>query len=238
MSFKLNVTKELQEHITANTDEKNFFKDLLQTNEDGESFLSFADLKTKTDVDRISESLEKERILHKQAKDKAGLYGMSVDEALEMQDKYNDLLLASETSKTDADATIEKRVGFQVAKLDREREKWLETDKAKDEQISKLSLSIANRDRNDQVRKLANINDIAPVYIEDCLVIAERELTLKDGEFVTDDGLTTVEYMEQFVQKRPHFKKGSHGAGANGGSGVNNKKDTSLFGKISNAGLK
>lgn len=183
-------------------------------------------LKTQTDIDKLSESLRKERGDHSATKQKLQPFIAlgNLDEVKAKLDKYPELeALAEAGGKPIDEKKLEGIVNGRVAPLQRELEAARSTIAELTQKSAELSGSLTKRDIHDDVRKAAITAKITDTALEDVLLFADHYFERVDGKTVTKEvgglmpGLDPGAWLADQREKRPHWWPGSTGAGANGG---------------------
>lgn len=206
--------------------------------------------KSQADIDRLQAALKKERGEHRITKDTLKAFGDRTPESLqELEDELAELKAGGNPDKGDKSkdklADVDSLVEARVAKRTRELEKKIADLTKQNQELStqngELTLGARKRTLVDTIRD-ATTGDKGIPLVPEALDDAERYLSAimefnDEGKPVTKEGvgvtpgLTPNEVLTEIQTggKRPHWFKGSVGAGAqdgvrNGGpvnSGVN-----------------
>jgi hypothetical protein len=180
-------------------------------------------IKTQTDVDKLNESLRKERNDHGKAKDKLRPYealGEIADLTAKL-DKYPELeASAGKIDDAKLDQIVQSRVAAKLAPVERERD-------ALRTEAETLKSESRTRKLQDAVRRAA-AGKIAESAMDDALLLGERVLDVRDdGLVVTRDGvgvtpgLNPDEWLAEVLPKREHWLPASLGGGARGSKNGN-----------------
>lgn len=186
-------------------------------------------VKTQADVDRLQESLRKEREDHKAAKTAlAAFNGLSADEVLEKLDRIAELEAAAggKLDETKINEIVEARIKAKIAPIERERDKLKAEVLERDGRVAELTAKEKTRIIHDHIRKAAGSSKMRETAIEDALMLGERILDVDEsGNVSTKDnvgvtpGLSAEVWLTELQDKRPHWWPESSGAGAKGGNG-------------------
>lgn len=188
-----------------------------------------AGIKTQEDVDRLSESLRKEREDHKETKRTLAKFGeLDPDETLSKLDRIEELEAASggKLDETKINEMVETRLRSKTAPLERQI-KALETELGDSKQsLEEYQKKDTRRTIHDQIRKAAITAKIRDTAVDDALMIGEHVFELDEsGKAVTRDGVgvtpgvdPTVWFSEN-TRTRPHWWPETRGANARGGDG-------------------
>jgi hypothetical protein len=208
--------------------------DELYTEKDGKFLLTGVEgLKSQTDIDKIHESLRKERGDHKKTKDTyAFLDGLDLNDVKERLGKYDELKTAAEGKIDDKkiDSIVNGRIKGITDPIERAKAKADADLLAANGTIGELRNTILLRDIGDSVRSAALKDKVVDTALEDVLMIAGSIFTrTEDGRILTKDdlpgvsaGLEPTAWLAEMKEKRPHWWPASEGAGARGGNGAGN----------------
>ncbi len=193
------------------------------------------ELKTVDDINRLQESLRKERLDHKTAKGQLSAFGsLDPDEVFTKLDRIAELEAAAggNIDETKINEMVETRIKSKTAPLERQLSQ-LSTER--EDLLGKVSEYEGKEKRrtiHDQIRKAATSAKIINTAMEDALIIGQNIFDIDDlGNVVTRDGVGVTPGVEPSVwfseikQTRPHWWPTSQGAGATGGSGGNSASD-------------
>lgn len=188
-------------------------------------------MKTQQDIDRLMNSLTKERNDHKAVREKYSfLNGLDVAEVQARLDKFPELEAIASGKGVDENAVqklVEARINSTVAPIKRE------LDGAKQQLAERESLLQAFQQK--EIRRTINDEVLAAIgknkgfrseAVEDALLYAAQlfEVT-EDGRVVTKDGVGVTPGIEPGVwltdvqSKKPHWWGQSSGGGASGSGG-------------------
>jgi hypothetical protein len=186
-------------------------------------------VKSQTDVDRLQESLRKEREDHKAAKTAlAAFNGLSAEEVLEKLDRIAELEAANggKLDETKINEIVEARLKARLAPVERERDKLKQELQETSGKVVELTAKEKTRIIHDHIRKAAGSSKMRETAVEDALMLGERILDVDDqGNVTTRDnvgvtpGLSAEVWLTELQDKRPHWWPESSGAGAKGGNG-------------------
>jgi len=198
-------------------------------------------VKTQADVDRVQESLRKERADHKATKDKFTPFAeLDPAEVLEKLEGYDSLVEQNEALKAGgqfdeakAEPIIQARVRQAIGPLERDKvslQKQIEERNRKlaekDSEVSTLKHTITSGTVEREIRDAAVEAKVIGPAIGDVVLNGNRvfELT-EDGRVVTRDvpgvtpGLTPKEWLKDKQESAPHWWPASVGGGSRGGGG-------------------
>lgn len=208
----------------------------LFTEKDGKAVLTgITGMKTQADIDRLQESLRKEREDHNSTK--ASLKPFKGLDAAEIQAKLDRIeeLEAAAGGKLDEEAInkiVEARINTKTAPLTRQIEELTNTNKELEEQNGKLSGTLTTSERNAEIRKAAAEMKVHSTAIPDVELVAANYLKKDEhsGRWVVKDdaqgvtpGADINQFMKEMQKQRPHWWPESVGGGSRGGlDGVNN----------------
>jgi hypothetical protein len=203
-------------------------------------------IKTQGDVDRVTESLRKERLDHKATKDKIAAFGdldpTEVHEKLENFDSVNEQLEALKSSgvgKLDEEKLepiIQARIKQAIGPLDRNVASLQKQLGAKDQliaakegEVNNLKNTITTGTVERTLREAAVESKVIAPAISDVVLNGTRIFELTDeGKVITRDvpgvtpGLTPKEWLKDKQESSPHWWPASIGGGAKGGAGGTN----------------
>lgn len=189
-------------------------------------------VRTDADVLRLQAALKKERELHKAAKLRLTAFGDRTPEQIEeLEDQITELQAAGGGAANDE--AIEQRIAARVARERKDLDKQLKEARDEAERLRAAHIELSARDFRRSLRdELAATTagdkgvPIVPEALADAELLAERLFERnEDGKFVTRDGVgvepgqTVREWLADIVasNRRPHWVRGSQGAGATGG---------------------
>lgn len=187
------------------------------------------EIKSVEDVNRLQESLRKEREDHKDTKKKLSRFGdMDADDVLEKLDRIEELEAAAggKIDEEKINQMVETRLKSKTAPLERKIGQ-LESDlKEKDTSLADYQQKDRRRTIHDHIRKAASGAKIRDTAVEDALLIGEHVFDIDEsGNVVTKDnvgvtpGINAEVWFTEVKQTRPHWWPESKGAGARGGDG-------------------
>lgn len=202
----------------------------LYTEKDGEYVLDVEGVKTQEDIDRLQESLRKERNDHKETKEKyRSLDGLDVEDVIAKLDEYDELKAKADNSGNDdekVEKLVEARMRSKLAPLERELQQAKAKNGELEGEVNQYKGKEKERTIHDHIRKAAATAKVRDTAIEDALVYGERVFDVDEsGRVVTKDGvgvtpgLTPDVWLSEIKNQRPHWWPESKGAGANGGNG-------------------
>lgn len=186
-------------------------------------------IKTQGDVDRVQESLRKERDEHKATKAQLQKFGeLDADEVHEKLDRVAELEAAA-GGKIDDDKMeelVQARLKRERGPLEREITQLKTKNQEFEQQVTEFQQKDHQRTIHDHVRKAAQSQKLVDTAVDDALMVAERVMDVtEDGRVVTKDnvgvtpGLDPQVWLTEMQQTRPHWWGPSQGGGARGGSG-------------------
>lgn len=202
----------------------------LYSEKDGKYHLTGVEgVKTQADIDRLNESLRKERNDHKALKDRFSVFGeQDPSEILSKLDKYPELEAAAEGKMDEAkiNEIAESRVRTKLAPVERELGQFKTKTEALAQENEQLKNTLRSRDIKDNVMSAALKGKVIDTALEDVLMLADRvfevnedgTVTTKDGVGVTP-GITPEAWLQEMQPKRPHWWPASEGGGSRGGGG-------------------
>lgn len=191
-------------------------------------------VRTPADVDRLNESLRKEREAHKETKAKLSTWGdLDHDEVVAKLDRIPELEAAAKgkLNEEEIEAIVERRVEgtlrSKIAPLERQisgLEK--ERDEVRTERDA-LKSDVTVRNLRDHLRPLMREAKVIAEHDEDVFLYAERALvpnedgngwTVKEDAVGVTPGASAKDWLVEMIDKRPGWLPPSQGGGA-GGSG-------------------
>lgn len=202
----------------------------LYTEKDGKYvLLARGEVKSVEDVNRLQDSLRKEREDHKSTKRKwAPLNDHDPEEILKNLDRIEELESASggNIDESKIDELVEKRLKTRVAPLERQVKTLEEERNTLTQERDQFKQKDERRDIHDHIRKAAVKANLRETAIEDALIIGERiferdengNVVSKDGVGVTP-GVDPTVWLSDVKETRPHWWPESSGSGARGGDG-------------------
>ena len=197
----------------------------------GEQFVltGIGGIKTQGDVDRLTESLRKERSDHREVKDRLAVWGdLDHTDVMGKIDRIGELELAAKGKMDDEaiDTLVETRLVSRIAPVERQ----LEAMTKENTQLKETNEQYAHKDRTrlirDNVRKALVADKVLESAQEDALMIAERVFEITEhGDVVTRDGVGVTPgidakvWLQDMTESRPHWWPTSGGGGAGGSDG-------------------
>lgn len=186
-------------------------------------------IKTQADVDRLNEALRKEKNDHKQAREKAALWGdLKHDEVMQKLDLLPELeaRAAAGQDPKKIDELLEARLKGRLAPIERERDKYKTEWEKANGTIAEMTGKERTRTIHDAIRKAAAPAKLINEALDDVLMLAERvfEVTEQGAVLVKDavgatPGLDPTAWLAEMQPKRPHWWPPSQGGGSGGGGG-------------------
>ncbi len=204
----------------------------LYTEKDGKFELTgIAGLKTQTDVNKLSESLRKERGDHKRLRDSIrGTFGESpnFEEIRTTLDSVEELTAQLEAAGNPKDnkaveTLVEARVKAKLAPMERELATLKTQVTEKDGVINTFTTEKRTRSIHDSVREAATKLKLLPEAMDDALMLAERNFEVnEDGNVaIKESGEDPVVWLTNMQSKKPHWWAPSSGGGAQPGGNKN-----------------
>lgn len=188
--------------------------------------LSAGEVKTSEDVNRLQESLRKERNDHKETKKKLEVFGEEdPEEILAKLDRFEELEAAAggKLDEEKINEMVEKRLKSKTAPLERELEKTRKEKAEFESAVHEYEQKEKVRKIHDAVSKAAKTENMRDTAIEDALILGERLFDLdENGNVVTKDGVGVTPgvdptvWLTEVKNTRPHWWPESAGAGAKG----------------------
>lgn len=184
--------------------------------------------KTQADVDRVQNSLVKERNDHKATKEKYSfLADMDVTQVQTMLDKYPELEAAVNSGGKLDEAAIQKlvegRLTSLTAPLKRDLEKARKELSERDEKIGEFTKKEKTRLITDHIRSAASKLKTRDTAIEDAILAGMNVFEVaEDGSVITRDGvgvtpgISAEVWLTDMQSKKPHWWDESSGGGASG----------------------
>ena len=187
-------------------------------------------VKTTADVERVQEALRKEREAHAAATKRLEAWdGLDHAEVLKALDRLPELEAAAKGKLDEAgieDAVkrrLDAAVATKLSPIEREQKRL----QKENEQLAKLNQDLTQertrRTIHDAVRDQAIQAGMAPEFLEDALLHADRVFEVApDGAVVTRDkvgvapGMAPDAWLAEMLDKRPGWRIPSQGAGATG----------------------
>lgn len=199
------------------------------TEENGEWILTGVKGGGKKNIDRLEESLRKERTDHKSTKSTySKLQGLDIDELLKRNDEYDELKIRAEATKDDKkiDEIVETRIKSRLTPLQRE----LQQTKEMLTGITTERDELVNKERSSKVRsairKAARSAKVVDTAVEDIEQLGSVLFDLDDaGNIVSKEGVGVTPGMDPSMwlsdmkDKKPHWFPSSFGGGGKGGKG-------------------
>lgn len=206
----------------------------LYTERDGKFELTGVDgVKTQADVDRVQESLRKERGEHTKTKDKLKLFGDLDPEKVHTElDEIEELRVRAEANdkggidEEKLEELVSRRVNREKAPLERENAKLKTENETLTGQNGELQGTITSGKIATEIRKVAEAAKVVPSAVDDIIAIGKGVFEVsQDGVVVTREGAGVSPgvgvdiYLADMKEKRPHWWPPSQGGGANGSDG-------------------
>lgn len=186
-------------------------------------------------VDRLNESLRKERNDHKATKEKfAKLHGRDLDELLQRDSEYDELKLrADKVDDAKINEIVDLRVKQKVGVVERERDTFKTQATTFEAELNTMRGKEKARAVADVVRKAASTAKVLDTAVEDVELMASRLFEVDDsGAVVARDnvgiapGITPEMWLTDIRDRKPHWFPTNVGGGAGGsggqGGGANN----------------
>jgi hypothetical protein len=200
---------------------------------DGKFYLETDTLRTQADVDRIQSSLTKERLDHKQLKDRyapLSTVGLEMDEIVNRVARFPELEIASKgkIDETKLEEIVQGRIKTVMTPVERELTELRTGVQERDGIIG----TYKERDRintiHDAIRAAATKAGVSPTAVDDALIIGERMFDIDEtGRVVTKEGngvtqnIDAATWLAEMQPKRPHWWPLSQGGGSGGGKNGN-----------------
>jgi len=204
-------------------------KHLYKETEEGWSLIPAGELKTVNDVNRLQESLRKERADHKRVKSQLSSFGeLDPSEIFAKLDRFDELEAAAggNIDENKINEMVESRIKSKTAPLERQLGQLTSE---RDELFSKVGdfeKKEKTRVIQDHIRKAAVNAKIINTAMDDALIIGQNIFDIDElGNVVTKEGVGATPGVEPSVwfteikQTRPHWWPASQGAGASGSAG-------------------
>jgi hypothetical protein len=187
--------------------------------------------KTADDVERLQESLRKEREDHKGTKKKLSSFNnLDPDELFEKLDRIDELEAAAAGKIDDSkiNEMVETRLRAKTAPLERQ----IQTLTGEKTELETSVGDYKNKERrrvvHDHIRKAGIGAKIRDTAMDDALLVGENIFEVDEaGRVVTRDGvgvtpgIDPVVWLSEIKATRPHWWPESAGVGASGGEGGN-----------------
>lgn len=192
-------------------------------------------IKTQSDIDRIHDSLKKERTDHDSTKEKLKAWGdLKPDETLVSLDRMKELEAAG-ADKLDEDKIneiVEGRLAQKTGPLERDIAKLTEERNTAVSERDGLQSTISTRNMHEVIRQEAVKAKVHPSAISDIELIASNvmefdennNLVTKANSGVTP-GVDVATYLKEKQETNPHWWPASVGGGAGGGGGGTGRSD-------------
>lgn len=187
-------------------------------------------IKTDSDIQRLQESLRKERDDHKATKSRLAAFSdLDPEEVVAKLDRIAELEAAAggKIDEAKLNEMVEARIRTRTAPLERKIATLEQDLQAKDAANKELTLKEKTRLIHDHIRKAATAAKIRDTAIEDAIVLGERVFDVdENGSVVTRDnvgvtpGLSADVWLTEQQTTRPHWWPESNGVGAKGGNGL------------------
>lgn len=206
------------------------FRDLF-TEKNGEWVLTeVTGMRTNEDVQRLQDSLAKERSDHKETKRTLGEYreiSSSPEELQAALDEAEELKAAGDGGKIDdekIEQIVERRIAAKTKPLERTISKLEKELAEKDQTIEQYASADRKRTIRDEMRKACASSKLVDTAVEDALLYGDSVLTLDEsGQVVTRDnvgvtpGISPADLLSEIQERRPHWWPESSGIGGRGG---------------------
>lgn len=198
-------------------------------------------VKTQADIDRLQNSLVKERNDHKITKEALGVWGdLKHEDVVKQLDRIPELEAAANggIDETKMNELVEGRIKTRLAPIERENATLKQTVEEQTGTITQYETAERTRKIHDAVREFALPASGAKMLdtaIDDANMLAERifEIREDDGAIVTRDnvgvtpGIGVDAWLVEMQEKKPHWWPtsgggGSRGAGGGGQGGLTN----------------
>lgn len=220
----LNAIYSTQEDIPEN------YRELFQENSEGKFEIQVVGVKTQADVDRVQNSLEKERGETKKAKERLAMYTALGEDPEEIQARLDHIAeLEAGQGEIDEDKLnqlAEARAAKQIAPKDREIKKLNDKVFAQDQQLSAVQTKLNNYLIDAAANAAAASEKMRVEAQPDFLLFARSNFVVDENENVITSeksqfgaGLSAKEVLKDLKETRPHWWPDSEGGGA-GGSGT------------------
>jgi len=221
-SSQLNAVYDKQEDIPPQ------YVDLFSERNGKYELTGVSGVKTQADVDRINNSLVKERNDHKLLRERyAPLNDYDVNDVLTRVSEYDELKLRAESGNFDStkiDELVEVRIKSRLAPVQRELEQAKTQLGEKEQIITTFQTEKREGTIRGHITKAAVAAKVTDV--EDVVALSERLFELDDaGHVVTKDnvgvipGLAPDVYLKDMMDKKPHWFGPTLGGGAGGSKG-------------------
>jgi hypothetical protein len=202
----------------------------LFTEQDGAWVLTgISGIKTQDDVDRLTDSLRKEREDHGEVKKKLRKFNdLEPDDVFAKLDRITELeaAAANKIDDTKLNEMVETRIKSRTAPLERQIKELTDDSVRLTGEVDTYKGKETKRTIHDQIRKAAVQAKLRDTAVDDALMIGENVFELDDrGRAVTKDGvgitpgLAPDVWFTENTKVRPHWWPESQGAGAKGGNG-------------------
>lgn len=186
-------------------------------------------MKTPGDVERVTQSLNRERAAHDDTKKKLNDAKQSLeafgeldpDDVKDKLEKLNTI----EQSGGNPDATkiqslietgVSNRIKSETQKMQRSIDSLTRENATLKQQAESLGGQITQRQIDDQVRAEAVKLKVLDGAVPDALIHARGVFKLVDGRVQTDDGVEPAQWLEERKKTSPHWWPSARGAGAHG----------------------
>lgn len=228
----------LKSKYDAITDVPENFRELFEE-KDGKALLkrdAIEGVKSQADVDRVQESLKKERKAREDAEKKAkafeALGDRDPEELLKLIDEHEDLKAQLEQGGdkgkgADEAAKQLREANGKIRTLERERDKAKGEAETHRKSAEELSGKIKRSTLESELTKAANAIKVRGEAIEDVLRYQDLFEVTEDGKVVTkadikgvSPGLDPQGWLSEMQQTRPHWWPESQGGGGRNGTGA------------------
>lgn len=192
------------------------------------ALLKSGEVKSADDVNRLHESLRKERNDHKATKDKLSRFGdMDADEVLAKLDRIDELEAAAgdKIDETKINELVETRLKSRVAPIERENARL----KGELESANGTIEEYRGKERTSTIHstltKAVKGAKLVESALDDVLMYDRLFEIDEAGNVVTKDGAGVVPglspdaWLTEMMPNRPHWAGETRGAGARGGDG-------------------
>jgi len=219
----------LKTKYASSTDIPEQYKDLYTESNDGYALTGIEGLKSQEDVDRIHNSLRKEREERKAIESTLSIYKRlgDVNDVQASLDRIHELEATNGGAIDEAkmEEIVTARLKSKLAPVERQLAAISEEKAALELSLTDYQLKDKRRLIHDHIRKAAVTAKVRDTAMEDALLIGENVFTIdEDNRVITKDnvgvtpGIDATVWLSEVKAAKPHWWPESVGAGATGGA--------------------
>lgn len=186
-------------------------------------------IKTQSDIDTLTQSLQAERQAHKETKEKLGKFGeLKADEVLQKLDKFKELEVLAK-GKEEFEAKLEElteaRITTRLAPVERQNDELKSKIAEYEETIGKYKVAANRNTVKESLNQAMDEAKVRPEARSNILLLSELLFDVNEqGQVVTKEahgyqaGLTPDVFLQDAKSTNPFWWPESEGSGGRGGS--------------------